>query len=91
MDVKEAVHAAKSFVADLLSDENPSDLGLEEVDFDDNQGVWNVTVGFSRPWNKNMNVIMQLGGSPAARAYRVVRVRDIDGKFLGIKKREGLD
>jgi len=49
VDVKEAVRAAKTFVADILSAEKVTNIGLEEVRLDDDQ--WLVTVGFSRPWD----------------------------------------
>ena len=52
MDVKDAVNAAKTYVAQLFADEGLSNLGLEEVEFDDGSGAWRVTVGFSRPWDR---------------------------------------
>ncbi len=48
-DVKEAVQAAKAFVADILAAEHVTNIGLEEVRLDEDQ--WLVTIGFSRPWN----------------------------------------
>ena len=35
MDVKEAVRTAKHWVLDVMQDENPANLGLEEVEFND--------------------------------------------------------
>lgn len=35
MDVKEALKKAKAYVADLLADENPINLGLEEMQHDE--------------------------------------------------------
>ncbi len=52
MDVKQAVEMAKNYIVDLFANEGLSNLGLEDVEFDDVRGVWNVTVGFSRPWDK---------------------------------------
>ncbi|MBV8203134.1 MAG: hypothetical protein JOZ15_21170 [Acidobacteria bacterium] len=49
IDVKEAVRAAKTFVADILASEKVTNIGLEEVKLDDAQ--WLVTLGFSRPWD----------------------------------------
>lgn len=49
MDVKQAVEMAKNHIKDLFENEGISNLGLEEVDFDDQTSVWYVTIGFSRP------------------------------------------
>ena len=50
MDVKEAARTARAHIADLFADENVQHVGLEEVEFDDVADVWNITIGFSRPW-----------------------------------------
>jgi len=50
MDVKEAVALAKKYVGEVFAGEPISDVGLEEVEFDDVAGIWAVTIGFSRPW-----------------------------------------
>jgi hypothetical protein len=52
MNVKEAVNVARAYVAELFSSEHAVNMGLEEVEFDDTRGVWNVTIGFSRPWDR---------------------------------------
>ncbi|MBI4923617.1 MAG: hypothetical protein HY834_17895 [Devosia nanyangense] len=89
MDVKQAATAAKTYVADLLRDENPTNLGLEEVEFDRSTGTWNITVGFSRPWNSTRGPLTTLAGEPIPkRAYRVVSIRDVDGEVLSMKRRE---
>ena len=46
MDMKEAVRAAKSYVAEVYSDENVTSIGLEEVRYDDRLRNWQVTIGF---------------------------------------------
>ena len=51
MQVKEAVANAKQYLADLFREEGLSDLGLEEVEFDESTDSWCVTLGFSRPWD----------------------------------------
>ena len=50
MDVKEAVQTAKKYVAELFTDETIADVGLEEVEFNNTSNSWEVTIGFSRPW-----------------------------------------
>jgi hypothetical protein len=49
MDVKEAVATAKKYVGELFTQEGITNLGLEEIEFDEQAGEWRVTVGFSRP------------------------------------------
>lgn len=90
MEVKEAVRAAKAYVSDLFAEESIINLGLEEVSFDDAAGTWDVTLGFSRPWNTIKNALTAISGDAATRrAYRVVEIRDSDGKVLSVK-RQGL-
>ncbi len=84
MDAKTAVAAAKNAVADLFGDENPMNIGLEELEFDEARDIWLITIGFSRPWNK-------LGAlsfaDPSQRSYKVVSI-DGQGKALSVKNRE---
>jgi hypothetical protein len=47
--IKEAVALAKAHIVDLFSDENISQIGLEEVEFDSEAREWKVTIGFARP------------------------------------------
>ena len=44
---KKAVTLAKQYVGQLFADEGVTNLGLEEVEFDDEIGVWRATLGFS--------------------------------------------
>ncbi|MGE0279569.1 MAG: hypothetical protein AB7P20_03000 [Rhizobiaceae bacterium] len=88
MQVKEAVQIAKKYVSDLLQDEGMKNLGLEEVVFNEKKRAWEVTVGFSRPWNTIKGPLTTIdGGQPTKRAYRVVRVRDKDGAVESLTRR----
>ena len=88
MNVKEAVRAAKSYVADVFGEEGLTNLGLEEVERDEGAGAWRVTVGFSRPWNSVRNPLTAITGDAAPRrTYKVVSIRD-DGEVLSVKRRE---
>jgi hypothetical protein len=51
VDVKDAIRRAKTQVADLLEGETYSQLGLEEVKYDDRNQQWVITLGLNRPWN----------------------------------------
>lgn len=83
MNVKDAVATAKTYVADLFSNEPIQHIGLEEVEFDDRLGVWSITIGFNRSWYASV-----LGYSAKDRDYKVVRISDSDGKVISIKNRE---
>ena len=89
MDVKDAVHKAKEFLVDLLADEDPSNIGLEEVEYDDQERAWLVTLGFSRPWNSTRNTLTSITGESAVkRAYRTLKISDETGKVASIKRRD---
>ena len=49
MDVKEAVRIAKEYLGDLFEAEQITNVGLEEVVFEDASNSWKVTLGFFRP------------------------------------------
>lgn len=92
MDVKSAVDTAKRWLVEVLRDENPTNVGLEEVEFDEGQGVWLITLGFSRPWNTTRNAFTAISGEPAVRrAYRVIAIKDPDGAVISMKKKDGGD
>ena len=80
MDVKQAVKTAKDWVSEVLGEEGISNVGLEEVKFDEMKDSWLITIGFSRPWNANKNAMALLGGIPSiARSYRVIAVKNSEG------------
>ena len=91
MDVKEAVGIAKGYVNDLFADESITHVGLEEVVFDERSGDWKVTIGFSPQWNPfNAALSSTLGGGrpdPHGRSYKVVRIRDGDGRVVSLTDR----
>lgn len=91
MEVKEAVAVAKAHISDLFESENILNLGLEEVEFDDDSKMWDVTVGFSRPWDRRPeSPLGQIAGhaSTPRRSYKVVRIYDRTGKVKSVKNRE---
>ena len=62
MEVKDAVRLAKEYVADLFEAEQITNVGLEEVVFDEPSDCWNVTIGFSRPWGRERAAGYRAGG-----------------------------
>lgn len=93
MDAKEAVKTAKTYVSELLAEEGLINLGLEELEYDDAQGAWSVTIGFSRPWNNPaQNALVNItGGIITKRSYRVIKIRENDGQVISFKRRDLLD
>lgn len=58
MDVKEVVESAKHYIMDIYQEEKITNVGLEEVDFDEKNNVWFVTIGFSRPWDEPVTPLL---------------------------------
>ena len=87
MDVKQAVQLAKTHLTEIFADESIANIGLEEVDFDDSNQVWEITIGFSRFWGRMGDVISALDGN-AARTFKVVRIKDKTGHVLSVKHRD---
>ena len=90
MNMKEAARTAKEYVADLYAGEGITDVGLEEIEFDDRSNDWVVTIGFARPWDQKVNNLaatLERKQVPA-RSYKVVRIDDDDdGRITSLKDR----
>ncbi|MGB7512177.1 MAG: hypothetical protein WBP54_12935 [Pelodictyon phaeoclathratiforme] len=90
MNVKDVVTIAVNHVGDLFEHENITNLGLEEIEFDDQVGEWFVTVGFSRPWDYPYHAALAALGGEAGipkRSFKTVRVNK-NGEVLAVKNRE---
>jgi uncharacterized protein YdeI (YjbR/CyaY-like superfamily) len=95
MDVKAAITAAKAYVNEVYSDEQVTNLGLEEVERIPAAGTWEITLSFSRPWNtpktRAQEILENLGGvSSLKRSSKVITVAD-DGSVISMKNRERAD
>lgn len=94
MDVKEAIMAAKKYIAEIYEDEGIFNVGLEEVEF--NADKWEVTIGFSRKWDRAprnpFSTALPGQEQPRAvsRTYKIVDVNDSDGRVLAVHNRAGL-
>ena len=86
MDVKQAVQMAKEHVVEIFADEPIENVGLEEVEFDELNKVWAVTIGFSRYWGRPRdNIIRALGTT--ARDFKIIRIEDVSGRVQSVKHR----
>lgn len=88
MEVKEAVALAKQYVYDVFSSETISNIGLEELEFDDDKDIWSITLGFSRPWQTQGIQNALVGLTSPKRDYKVIRISDKNKKVLSVKNRE---
>lgn len=87
MDVKQAVQAAKTHVAEIFADESIANIGLEEVEYGELDKVWAITIGFSRPWDHAGGVFRALDGTPRPRTFKIVRIEDESGRVRSVKHR----
>ncbi len=97
MELADAVRVAKQYVKDAFSEEKIRELGLEELTFDEGGQIWNVTVGFSRPWDyvSSKDIYSQMAevaagtaGRAKNRTYKKVLVSDSNGKVLALQNRD---
>ena len=87
MTVKEAVDTAKQQVALLFEAEDISDLGLEEINFDPDAECWQITIGFTRPWDRKLPPAASLYEKTMARSYKTVGINVTSGDVLWVKDR----
>ena len=91
MDVKEAAQTARKYVADIFADDEISNVGLEEVEFDDGSAVWRITLSFLRPTGTvdNFDIIAPALGRHrnVRRSYKTVNVDDQSGRVISVKHR----
>lgn len=94
MDVKEAVRIAKEYIGQLFESEGAQNVGLEEVEYEGESCIWYVTVGLSRPWDREqpptVASIAEIMGTPRKyrRDMKVVAIEESTGRVLSVKNRE---
>ena len=87
MDVKEAVQVAKEYLTDLYEGEEITNVGLEEVVFEDRSNSWKITIGFSRPWDHKNALVATLADARSLRSYKVLSIKDDSGKVESLTDR----
>ncbi len=92
MDAQEAIRAAKEQLASFFKDEKIKNVGLEEVDFSEQEQEWRITLGFSRPWNEPRGVLAdayaQLGHDRLERIYKIVHIPEGGAQRVRLTNRE---
>ena len=74
-----------------MADEQVTNIGLEEVEFSPGENAWDITVGFSRPWNtpksRAQEVMESLGAlSSLKRSYKIIKVAQ-NGRVISMKSK----
>ena len=87
MDVKEVVRSAKAYLVDLFQDEQITNVGLEEVVFDEASALWKITIGFSRSWDLKGPLSVAMAGASPDRSYKVLSISDATGKVESLRDR----
>jgi hypothetical protein len=83
MNVKDAATIAITHIIELFKDEKLSNVGLEEATYNENKKKWEVTVGFSRPWDYHeQGLVTGLQPLTPNRQYKIVH---IDSKTREVK------
>ncbi len=89
MNVKDAVKMATEYVADIFATENPENIGLEEVFLNEHENMWEVTIGFSRPWDhQKMGILASVQSLNPTRRYKIVKIDNITEEVKSIEIRE---
>lgn len=85
VDAAGAVVIAREFVHSVYG--GTGDVAVEEIDFDQQQGDWLITVGFWRSPPTNPGNFVMLQAPSFERVYKVVRVKQSTGAPLSMKIR----
>ena len=88
MLASEAVQAAKDHILEFFKDENIVRVGLEELEFRSEDDIWEVTIGFQRPWQAESSDLLPSVLRPQIpRTYKKVCILD-DGTFVRMNHRD---
>lgn len=89
MNVKNAIKKAIEYVADVFEAEHPENIGLEEVFLNEQENVWEVTIGFSRPWDHQKGgLIASMQALNPTRQYKTVKIDNLTTEVKSIRIRE---
>ena len=90
LDAKEVVENARQHFNDLFGGEVISDVGLEEVNFDQESDTWEITIGFRR-LSDSAATLLNARESLAKRYYKTISIDYESGIFQGMKDRYMMD
>jgi inactivated superfamily I helicase len=89
MNVKDAVKKAIEYVADIFEAEKLENIGLEEVVLNEDEHMWEVTIGFSRPWDhQKIGILAGVQALNPTRRYKIIKIDNETEEVKSIKIRE---
>lgn len=83
IDVKEAAKIAAECFADFYSNQNYTNVLLEEVEYDEDKQIWQITLGYSEPSAATVLNIPLTN----LRRYKLFNIDAKTGQFLSMKIR----
>ena len=87
MDAREAVQAAKQYITELFEGEPLMNVGLEEVEFDDDANEWEITISFSRDWNRTSPFFPSKDEVSQQRYFKLIKIDDETGEVNAVTNR----
>ena len=87
MDAREAVQTAKRYITDLFEGEPLINVGLEEVVYEDESDEWEITISFSRDWNRTSPFFPSKDATSQQRYYKRITIDDETGEVQSLTDR----
>ena len=91
-DIKAAVYAAREHARALFDQEPLENLALEEVEFDETNGDWLVTLGYDSPHKLRRSTkgpgLFPTVEEETLREYKIFRIDPSDGHLISISIRK---
>ena len=84
-DAKEAVRIATEYMNGLYEPDQIPNLTLEEVELDEEEKHWLVTLSFSKPHESAIEAMTGQKGIPI---YKVLKIHAGEGRVLSMKIRQ---
>ena len=91
IDVKQAVKTAIQSIKTLYEDKELKDLALEEVEFEDVNKNWLITLGFLVPDKnpkKSISSLLDETNKEYLRKYKIFKIDENTGKLQSMKIRK---
>jgi hypothetical protein len=91
IDAKTAVGNAVAYVSDMYKDEHITDVLLEEIEMNEAETAWRVTVGFTRVMPMNPLLagdLAKMFSLKGDRLYKVIEVDAVNGAVRSMKIRD---
>ena len=89
LNVREAVLKSRNFIKDLYVNEPIGEVRVEEIELEEHEGKWYVTIGFIRLWDRPSSAIAEARGKSkeSNRVHKSVGIRDSDGEVVSMTDR----